>query len=128
MPDVDITERKRLEETLSEANEQLERKVEERTARLRQLTEELIRAEHGERRRIAHVLHAQLQQNLCAMKFHTHDLKGKSTDHAVIGRIQVGDAGVGSDSKQGKPGNGHFGLFRIQERVESLGGRFEMVS
>ena len=43
-------------------------------------------------------------------------------------RIQVRDAGVGFDSKQGLPANSHFGLFRIQERAESFGGRLEVTS
>ena len=43
-------------------------------------------------------------------------------------RIQVKDAGVGFDTKQDKEATSHFGLFRIQERAESFGGRFEVVS
>ena len=228
---VDITARKRLEESLAKANDGLEQKVKERTARLRKLTEELTRAEHQERSRIADILHEQLQQHLCGVKFRACHLKEDSSTPAMIGwadrlvkdmddaihvtrtlttdlhppvlshlevrdalewlatdvmgkmglavtvrigkrapmisgelktfvfeavrevllnvakhakvktaevclnpmakglvRIQVRDAGVGFDTKQGLPANNHFGLFRIQERAESFGGRFEVIS
>ncbi len=228
---VDITARKRLEESLAKANDGLEQKVKERTARLRKLTEELTRAEHQERSRIADILHEQLQQHLCGVKFRACHLKEDSSTPAMIGwadrlvkdmddaihvtrtlttdlhppvlshlgvrdaiewlatevmgkmalsvtvrtdrrapmlsgevkvfafeaarelllnvakhakvktavvrlgstakglvSVQVKDAGVGFDSKAGLPANSHFGLFRIQERAESFGGRFEVVS
>ena len=227
----DIEDQKRAEEALRLTNEQLEQKVRERTARLRQLTAELTKVEHQERRRIADVLHEQLQQHLCGVKFRACQLKEDSSTPAMIGwadrlvkdmddaihvtrtlttdlhppvlshlevrdalewlatdvmgkmglavtvrigkrapmisgelktfvfeavrevllnvakhakvktaevclnpmakglvRIQVRDAGVGFDTKQGLPANNHFGLFRIQERAESLGGRCEVVS
>jgi len=245
---VDITERKRLEESLAEANEQLkaandglEQKVRDRTARLRKLTAELLLAEHQERRRIAHVLHETLQQHLCGMKFRASHLKEGSSEPATIGladrlinemdqailltrtlttdlhppvlrhlgikagiewlatdvvnklglkvqltvdrgftvpsdgkhpftfksdeiriftfeavrelllnavkhakvktavvrlspmgkgwvTVQVKDKGAGFDPNQQKPANNHFGLFSIQERAESFGGRFEVTS
>ena len=81
---VDITRRKQLEQALQKANEGLEQKVKDRTARLRQLTEELTKIEHQERRRIAHILHDDLQQHLCAMKFFSNDVKEKSSDQTVI--------------------------------------------
>jgi signal transduction histidine kinase len=228
---MDITQRKRLETSLQEANDGLEAKVKERTARLRQMTEELTRAEHKERRRIADILHEELQQNLCGVKFRACHLKADSstpamtdwadrlvkdmddaiqltrtlttdlhppvlshlglrdaiewlatnsrekmglnvkvrTDRRVpmisgeakvfifeavrelllnVGkhakvktaelrvrsmgkerlRIQVRDMGVGFDANRPKAVNSHFGLFRIQERAELFGGRFEIVS
>ena len=233
-----MTERKQLEESLAKANERLkdanrdlEQKVKDRTDRLRRLTAELLMAEHQERRRIAHVLHENLQQHLCGMKFRASHLKEGSSESATIGladrlinemdqailltrrlttdlhppvlsqlgvreaikwlatdvmdklslevsvkaskrfslssdeaglfvfeavremllnvakhakvktaevrlsstgkgwvTIQVRDKGAGFDPNQQKPANNHFGLFSIQERAESSGGRFEVTS
>ena len=41
--------------------------------------------------------------------------------------IQVKDMGVGIDTRESTSAS-HFGLFRIQERAESFGGRLEVVS
>jgi len=227
----DITGHKRMEEALAKANDELEQRVKLRTDRLRKMTEELTRAEHRERRRIADILHEHLQQHLCAMKFQASELKERSSEPATLDlanrlvkgldqaihetrtlsadlhpqvlthlglkagiewlatdvmkklglaveasidkrfrtasdemqmfvfdavrelllnvvkhakvkktevrlssaakefvRIQVRDAGVGFDTRQNKEPNTHFGLFRIQERAESLGGRCEVIS
>ena len=73
----DITERKRVEEALKRAHAELEDRVKERTAELRQrslqlakLATELTLVEHCERRRITDYLHDNLQQVLvaCRMK------------------------------------------------------------
>jgi PAS domain S-box-containing protein len=73
----DITKRKQAEKQLLELNENLEQKVKERTGlaeararELRFLTVELIEAEEKERRRIAEVLHDDLQQMLASAKLH----------------------------------------------------------
>jgi PAS domain S-box-containing protein len=72
----DVTERNKAEETLRQWNESLEQRVLERTelaeARSRQLQTlavELIEAEERERRRIAGLLHDDLQQILAAARF-----------------------------------------------------------
>lgn len=73
----DITERKRAEEALRRLNEHLETLVAERTedltrtvTRLRQLTWELSQTEDRERKRIADILHDDVQQILAAARFH----------------------------------------------------------
>jgi PAS domain S-box-containing protein len=80
----DITERKRAEEALRELNERLELQVAQRTEelrhtveRLQQLTLELSQAEDRERRRIAAILHDDVQQTLAAAKFHLNLLSSE---------------------------------------------------
>ncbi len=79
----DITERKRAAEALHKAHDELEHKVRERTARLRELTLALTRTEQRERRRIAHVLHEDLQQLLVAAKFRVGELVEGARDGAL---------------------------------------------
>ena len=71
----DVTERMQAEEALRQANEQLENRVLERTAKLRDLAAELTQAEHAERQRIALLLHEDLQQRLAAILYTMHNLK-----------------------------------------------------
>lgn len=65
----DITVRKQAEETLRRSRDQLESLVRERTTRLRGLASQLTLAEHRERRRIAEILHEDLQQRLVAIRY-----------------------------------------------------------
>ncbi len=74
---VDITGRRQAEQALRDLNATLESKVIQRTAelehrarQLQELTLELSRAEDQERRRLAEILHDDLQQVLAAAKFH----------------------------------------------------------
>ncbi len=67
--EVDITERKRLEEALRQQSETLEKAVADRTARLRNLAVELVQTEQRERRRLSDFLHDDLQQVLVGAKF-----------------------------------------------------------
>lgn len=60
----------RMSKELHGANAQLEQRVEERTEQLRALTIELIRTEERERRRVAKILHDELQQLLVAAQIH----------------------------------------------------------
>ncbi|MFT3891243.1 MAG: PAS domain S-box protein [Anaerolineales bacterium] len=68
---LDVTERRQAEIALREnerqlqaMNETLEHKVHEKTAEVRQLASNLIRAEQRERHRISHILHDDLQQRI----------------------------------------------------------------
>lgn len=64
----DVTRNKHAEAVLQKARNDLEVRVKERTAKLRKLAAELTRAEHRERRRIADILHDDLQQHLVGMQ------------------------------------------------------------
>lgn len=73
----DVTERKQAEEAMRRVNEHLELLVAERTedltrmvSRLQQLTWELSQTEDRERKRIADLLHDDVQQTLAAARFH----------------------------------------------------------
>ncbi|HMB54518.1 MAG TPA: PAS domain-containing protein, partial [Thermoanaerobaculia bacterium] len=61
---VDVTRLQRAEDALRELNESLEQRVEKRTREVRRLSSRLTRAEQIERRRIARILHDDLQQQL----------------------------------------------------------------
>ena len=82
---IDITERKRAEEALRELTRTLESKVAQRTAELQRRAQqlhkimtELSETEDRERRRLAQILHDDLQQELAAVRFHVGRMKSQA--------------------------------------------------
>ncbi len=91
-----ITERRQAERALRKANEDLERKVEERTSelarraeQLRWLASELTLAEQRERRRLAEVLHDDLQQLMVAAKLQLTPLRRTSDEKVKEAALQA---------------------------------------
>ncbi len=93
-----LEESRRVEEALRELNATLEYKVAQRTAelerragQLQKLTLELTQAEDRERRRIAAILHEDLQQQIAGAKFHLNLLRNRAKDdpsqQAVVARV-----------------------------------------
>lgn len=82
----DVTERKNAETALRQLNETLEDRVAERTQQVRALAAQLTLAEQEERRRIAQILHDDLQQHIFGAQFQlqalNNALKNAETDIA----------------------------------------------
>ena len=64
---VDISDRKRAEESLRQTNDELERRVAERTVQLQQLNQRFLRAEEEERKRLSRELHDSAGQMTTAL-------------------------------------------------------------
>jgi PAS domain S-box-containing protein len=86
-----ITRRKQAEEALRRAHAELELRVAERTAQLRALTAQLTQSEERERRRIAQILHDDLQQLLVAARLRIEAVRGRKDQTLLdedLGRVQ----------------------------------------
>jgi len=64
----DITELKRAEESLRKAHDELERRVEERTAEVQHLSSQLLAVQEDERKKLSRELHDSIGQSLAAIK------------------------------------------------------------
>jgi PAS domain S-box-containing protein len=83
----DITLRKQAEEVVERARAELEVRVTERTAQLRALAAELTQTEERERRRIARLLHDDLQQLLMAAKLRVEIMRGRQDAKPLYGEL-----------------------------------------
>ncbi len=81
---VDITERKRAEELLRRTNDELERRVAERTRELRDLANHLETMRESERKRIAREIHDELGSLLVALKMDTHWLGKRVAEQPAL--------------------------------------------
>jgi PAS domain S-box-containing protein len=84
---VDITKRKKAEAALQELTETLEELVAERTKQVRRLVSELMTAEQAVRRRIAHMLHDDLQQLLFAVEMQLDFLRADEGENVELNEI-----------------------------------------
>jgi PAS domain S-box-containing protein len=80
----DITQRKHMEEALQAARAELEVRVGERTVQLRALAAELTQSEERERRRIAQILHDDLQQLLVAARLRLEAVRERKEAGVVV--------------------------------------------
>ena len=81
---LDLTERKRAEETLATLNRELEKRVEARTQQVQHLSRQLTLAEAQARSRLAQVLHDGLQQQLYAVQFALRDIRLAAGDNPHV--------------------------------------------
>ena len=84
----DITAFKALQREMEKSHNALEHKVKDRTVKLQALAEEIIRVEHRERQRIAHVLHEDLQQWLAAAKFRLGEHQAQTLSRPALESVE----------------------------------------
>ena len=94
----DITGRKHVEEALQAAHSELEARVAERTAQLRALAAELTQSEERERRRIAQILHDELQQLLVAARLRLEAVRERREARALIDDLLRIEALIGESN------------------------------
>ena len=82
-------ERKRAQEALRKAHDELERRVEERTAELRRLSSQLIEVQERERKRIARELHDSIGQFLAAIKFGLENAINKMPENTAKESLEL---------------------------------------
>jgi signal transduction histidine kinase len=127
---VDITARKQAEEALRKHNTTLERKLAERTvltewrgSQVQTLALQLTKAEETERRRIAGLLHDELQQLLVAAKLHLQGL-----NRSIGGDPRAGTIAQRVQQLIDEAIRTARGLSRIVERIGFLGGDLQIDS
>jgi PAS domain S-box-containing protein len=82
----DITRRKQAEKALQKAHEELEKRVQQRTAQLKRLSAQLLTVQEDERKRIARELHDSIGQSLAAIKFGAES----AMEHMLGGTTKAG--------------------------------------
>jgi PAS domain S-box-containing protein len=100
---VDITERKSAEELLRRTNDELERRVAERTQALRELAAHLETVRESERTRIAREIHDELGSLLVALKMDVQWVERRVADRAEL-KCKCHDMGTLIDTAVDKVG------------------------
>lgn len=90
-----IEERKVLLTNLEETVQKRTAALQELTVRLRNLAVELVSAEQRERKRLASLLHDDLQQLLAAASMHLHNALGRTNGHADRGAVEEAKKWIG---------------------------------
>jgi PAS domain S-box-containing protein len=95
---IDISQRKQMEEELRQARDELELRVQERTAELEKANDELrripsrlINAQEEERRRLASELHDSIGQTLAALKYRAEHITTLFRSYKIKEAVQVSD-------------------------------------
>jgi PAS domain S-box-containing protein len=95
----DITKRKRAEEALQQARDQLEERVEERTRelsdsqeQLRQLTAQTVRSQEEERREISRELHDEAGQALITLKYGLAEIQNELPESEAQTRLRLSES------------------------------------